>query len=380
MTDMGGKTQQATPVEASLGRQSNDASLFELSGAGSAADNHYQESNRNGETVAVPLPGAAEPGAGAVVCSDYPFVVQTSEWHRTEEMLRLLAVLQERDRLARAIHDTVERSLLGIMIRLEGAMETMGNAPPITRTEIESARALTLQALEQTHQSVWNLRPPAITDGSLTHAIHGVATSLGLEGIQMSWEVEGVEPDAMDQRNKLSVLRIAQEALSNIRRHAKAKAATVRLSFGTSDLLLRISDDGVGFEPSTPHGVLSPMSGRFGLAGMRESARLAGGFIVVGSSPGAGTQVEARIPFEPSASQNLPLGGGPEPDGFRLTERQLDVLQALAEGGRNKDIAVQLSVTIHTVKFHIENLFRKLEVRTRAELVRVANQRGLLKF
>ncbi len=122
------------------------------------------------------------------------------------------------------------------------------------------------------------------------------------------------------------------------------------------------------------------MSGRFGLVGMRECARLAGGFIVVGSSPGAGTQVEARIPFEPSASQDLPLGEGPEPDGFRLTERQLDVLQALAEGGRNKDIAGQLSVTIHTVKFHIENLFRKLEVRTRAELVRVANQRGLLKF
>ena len=121
MTDMGGTTQQATPTAASLSRQSNDATLPELSGTGSAADNQYQESDMNGETVAVPLLGAAEPGAGAVVCLDYPFVVQTSEWHRTEEMLRLLAVLQERDRLARAIHDTVERSLLGIMIRLEGA-------------------------------------------------------------------------------------------------------------------------------------------------------------------------------------------------------------------------------------------------------------------
>ena len=98
MTDMGETIQQATTVAASRRRRTNDAALAERSGTGSAADNQYQESNMNGETVAVPLPGAAEPGAGAVVCPDYPFVVQTSEWHRTEEMLRLLAVLQERDR------------------------------------------------------------------------------------------------------------------------------------------------------------------------------------------------------------------------------------------------------------------------------------------
>ena len=155
--------------------------------------------------------------------------------------------------------------------------------------------------------------------------------------------------------------------------------ARVRLSCTRSHLVLLITDDGVGFDPSTTHSALSPTVRGIGLANMRESARLAGGSIDVRSAPGSGTQVEICIPFEHDSNQSLGLIEGPwDEEPPRLTKRELEVLQNLAGGDRNKDIAAKMFVSLSTVKFHIENLYTKLDVRTRAELVRVATQRGLL--
>ncbi len=99
------------------------------------------------------------------------------------------------------------------------------------------------------------------------------------------------EPRDIDQRHKLAVIRIVQEALSNIRLHSRASTAKIRLSYTRTDIMLLIADDGVGFDPSTTHSALSPTSRGIGLANMRESARLAGGSFDVCSAPEAGTQV-----------------------------------------------------------------------------------------
>ena len=143
--------------------------------------------------------------------------------------------------------------------------------------------------------------------------------------------------------------------------------------------MLRITDDGVGFDLSTTHSALSPTSHGIGLANTRESGRLAGGSVDVRSSPGSGTQVEANIPFENGSEHGaVAIGQPPDHDPPTVTNRELEVLQFLAKGGRNKDIAVEMSVSLHTIKFHIENLYKKLDVRTRAELIRVATQLGIL--
>ena len=135
----------------------------------------------------------------------------------------------------------------------------------------------------------------------------------------------------------------------------------------------------MGFDPSTTHSALSPIRRGIGLANMRESARLAGGSLHVHSAPESGTEVEVCIPFEHKLEQDPHLIKAPlDEERPRLTNRELEVLQILAHGGRNKDIAPKLFVSPATVKFHINNLYYKLDVRTRAELVHVATQRGFL--
>ena len=115
------------------------------------------------------------------------------------------------------------------------------------------------------------------------------------------------------------------------------------------------------------------------MANMRESARLAGGSVHVRSAPDLGTQIEVCIPFHHGPKQDPALiERPPDEEPPTLTNRELEVLQILANGGRNKDIAAEMSVSLPTVKFHIENLYHKLDVRTRAELVHVATQFGLL--
>ena len=112
---------------------------------------------------------------------------------------------------------------------------------------------------------------------------------------------------------------------------------------------------------------------------MRESARLAGGSVNVRSAPDSGTQVEVCIPYEHNIENSGgSIGGLSDEERPRLTKRELEVLKILALGGRNKDIAATMFVSLPTVKFHINNLYHKLDVRTRAELVHVATQRGLL--
>ena len=155
--------------------------------------------------------------------------------------------------------------------------------------------------------------------------------------------------------------------------------AAVSLSYSRTHLTLLITDNGVGFDVSTVHSALSPASRGIGIANMRESARLAGGSVEVCSAPESGTQVDVCIPYQHDPQKGHVSTGRPSVEAPpTLTNRESEVLNILANGGRNKDIAAEMIVSLRTVKFHIENLYKKLGVRTRAELIRVATQRGLL--
>ena len=107
----------------------------------------------------------------------------------------------------------------------------------------------------------------------------------------------GEPPESIERSNELASFRIVQEALSNVRRHAGTSTAAVRISFGATDVLLQISDEGVGFDPTAPLGTLSSSGGGFGLTSMQERARMADGSLEVHSGPDVGTRVEARIPY-----------------------------------------------------------------------------------
>lgn len=238
---------------------------------------------------------------------------------RAYERSREQATVEERNRLAREIHDTLAQSIVGIMVRLEAAEELGRRDPAAARAEVHSARELARQSLEEARRSVWNLHPRALGDGTLAQAVRREVERAQAEGIEASLDVEGTEPASIDSRCELAVLRIAQEAMTNTLRHAQARTVRVTLTFGADEMRLLISDDGIGFDPSAEERALSPTGG-FGMTSMQERARLAGGWAEVRSAPGMGTEVEALIPCSPgreeapsltstSTTANIPAGG-----------------------------------------------------------------------
>jgi signal transduction histidine kinase/DNA-binding CsgD family transcriptional regulator len=335
---------------------------------------------KNGEVIDVLLSAVAERDAGGQFIRGNCYILDINAHRTSDDLSRQLSLVEERNRMSRKLHDTVEHSLIGIMLRTDTIKELIDSDPSMARAELESTHALARLGLEQTRRAVWDLEPLAITSKRLQEVISRGLARLNDEGIKTSLTVDEECRHEMDERNKLAIIGIVQEALSNVRLHSRANSVEVRLSYDPSEVVLTIIDDGVGFDLSATHSSTSSASRGIGLANMRESARLAGGSVDVLSTPGSGTQIEVRIPFEHYSNQGgRELTGRPADDEHPgLTNRELEVLKILANGGRNKDIAAEISVSLRTVKFHIENMYRKLDVWTRAELISVATHQRLL--
>lgn len=445
-----------------------------------------------------------------------------------EDGQRELAVLEERNRMAREIHDTLAQSLTGIVLRLQASVEMLWNDPESARAELESAGSLARESLAEARRSVSGLQPQVLGASSLVEFIQKEVDQLNETDVLVFMDVDGQEPESIDRRNSLAALRIVQESLSNISHHAYARTARLRLAFGPGELRLNISDDGVGFDPAAPRDAETTAGQGFGLTSMQERALLAGGDFEIQSAPGMGAQVRVQIPYQTNGETprngNFALANGrhveedprevirvlivddhelvrrgingilnrasgvtvvgqagdgeeaiemirelkpdvvlldvqmPKMDGVEtvkrlgqmgldarvilmsiyakdeyifeglragargylgkevgrnelieairevhaggsllkpvaasrlveswdnsqgsaLTERELEVLELLANGKRDKEIAGDLVVSVRTVRFHVENLYQKLDVRNRTEAVRVGTERGIL--
>lgn len=205
---------------------------------------------------------------------------------------RDLAILDERNRMAREIHDTLAQGFTGIVLQLEAAEQDLQEAPESAPPHIDRAKKLARDSLNEARRSVWALRPGALERRTLVESLRRETDSLRGEGkVDAGFRVSGTTrrlPSEVED----ALLRICQESLTNIRRHAAASRADVELSFTNDSVTLGVRDDGVGFDPSLPHEVT------FGLIGMSERARQCGGSTRVSSEPGNGTLVEATIPIE----------------------------------------------------------------------------------
>lgn len=197
---------------------------------------------------------------------------------------------EERARVARDLHDEVNQSLTGLLLRLEAVREA---APPELEGELAETKALANQAMTELLSLARQLRPTALDDLGLVAAIGGQVEQLGRGEIEARLEVEGDFSDLGDDA-QLVVYRVAQEALTNAARHSGAKRIEVRLrrSEGGS-VLLDIADDGRGF-------AFDESERGLGIGGMRERALLVGGELAIESRPGAGTKVHLTVPGESS--------------------------------------------------------------------------------
>ncbi|MFE0823641.1 sensor histidine kinase [Streptomyces sp. NPDC058794] len=206
---------------------------------------------------------------------------------------REAGVADERRRLAAEIHDTLAQGLTGIIAQLQ----VVANAPDadLTRKHTERALALARHSLGEARRSVHNLSPVALADDGLPDALKKTVTEWGERtGVQARFTVTGTTEPLHDEV-AATLLRIAQEALSNTARHAAADRAGVTLSYMGDEVTLDIRDDGRGFDPLSVR-THTPVGG-FGLPGMRARAERIAGSLTVEAEPGQGTAVSARVPL-----------------------------------------------------------------------------------
>jgi signal transduction histidine kinase len=212
------------------------------------------------------------------------------------------AVLEERTRLAREIHDTLAQQLTGIVLELEAADTFLNRGSEgRAKSSVEKARELARGALQEARRSVWNLRPAPLSATGLVAAIgHEVEAWEERTGIPARFKARAVPAHpALSPTAEVALLRIGQEALSNAARHGKPEHVDVELRAHAQELVLSIRDDGVGFDPSAS----APREDCFGLDGMAERARSAGGTLTVVSAPGHGTTVTTRLPFTEAVAE-----------------------------------------------------------------------------
>jgi len=197
---------------------------------------------------------------------------------------------EERNRLAREIHDTLAQGLAGIALQLETADElTKADADPeqIQRV-IQKALHLTRISLDEARRSVLDLRAAPLEGHTLAVALNILAESA--TQVKVKCEVTG-GTSPLPVRIEAGLYRIAQEALANVEQHAQAQQATLRLATLPDKVTLTIEDDGRGFNQE------QISSNRFGLVGLNERARLLGGSLQVHSDPGSGTIIEVQVPL-----------------------------------------------------------------------------------
>ncbi|MDH6587401.1 signal transduction histidine kinase [Streptomyces sp. SAI-133] len=206
---------------------------------------------------------------------------------------REAGVADERRRLAAEIHDTLAQGLTGIIAQLQVVVNTPDENQ--AREHVHRAMDLARHSLGEARRSVHNLAPVALADAGLPEALKQTVTDWGERtGVRAEFTVTGTAEQLHDEVSA-TLLRIAQEALSNAARHAHAARLGVTLSFLTDEVILDIRDDGGGFDPlALP---ARTRTGGFGLDGMRARAERIAGSLTVESEPGHGTALSARVPL-----------------------------------------------------------------------------------
>jgi len=207
-----------------------------------------------------------------------------------------LGALEERNRLAREIHDTLAQGLTAVSLRLEAADALLdaGAPPERVRQSIQQALALTRANLEEARRSVLDLRAAPLEGRGLATAIAEMAEALAARhDIDIEFRTTGASRP-VPIRLEMGLYRIAQEALNNIVRHSQAHKATIALVATPEAFRLSVEDDGVGFDPQ------SVDKSRFGLVGLNERVRLLGGEFQLETDPGGGTRLEITIPLDRS--------------------------------------------------------------------------------
>jgi signal transduction histidine kinase len=219
---------------------------------------------------------------------------------------RQAGTLAERQRLARDLHDTLTQGFASVVLLLEAAQESLALGRPVDR-HIQQALRSARDNLAESRRVLWALRPRPLAEQPLPQALGELTGRLAEEtGLRAETLVTGtVRP--LPAQVEEALLRVGQEALANVRKHAAASRVTVTLSYLDDAVTLDVADDGVGFEQATA----ATAGGGLGLGAMRERVEGLGGHLVIESAPGEGTTIAVEVPAPAGDAQVQPAGTEP---------------------------------------------------------------------
>ncbi|GAB4121579.1 MAG: hypothetical protein Fur005_43630 [Roseiflexaceae bacterium] len=220
---------------------------------------------------------------------------QRDELARLYQQANLTATLAERNRLARELHDTIAQELTAVLMQIEAAQRSFDRDPNRTRARLLRAHELAKGALDNVRRSVWTLAEPLISSNALTTTL-AETTNLFAErtGIHARYTHHGPQPD-LDSAVASQIIRVVQEALTNIEKHAHAQSAQVHSTVTKDRFWVEVRDDGRGFDPAAPQASAQTIQNGFGLVSLKERARLAGGTLQISSAPGQGTTLRIEV-------------------------------------------------------------------------------------
>ena len=203
-----------------------------------------------------------------------------------------VAILRERERLARELHDSLGHSLVTLTVQLEAIQRLYAIDPPRASALVDELKSLTRSSMEDLRRSLANLRAPGLGERKLSDALKTLANELGSRAklgidLRLPPEADQLQPAVAE-----ALWRVAQEALTNVEKHALARTAVVALELEPQLARMRVTDDGAGLPPDAEH-----RPGHFGLRGLRERVEGLGGTLMLSGASNQGTVVEARLPI-----------------------------------------------------------------------------------
>ncbi|HTS16482.1 MAG TPA: sensor histidine kinase [Verrucomicrobiae bacterium] len=202
------------------------------------------------------------------------------------------ATLRERERLARDLHDNLGHALVTLTVQLEAVQRLLSVDPARATQLLEEMKTLSRSSTDALRRSLDNLRAPALGDNSLTRTLESACADVGRRtGLKIDCQI-AAGADALPHAVSEALWRVAQEGLTNVERHARAKRAAVRLDLPPHLAVLRVTDDGIGLPPDA-----ESKPGHYGLRGLREHINGVGGTFSLTTAPPQGTVIEARVPL-----------------------------------------------------------------------------------
>jgi two-component system sensor histidine kinase DegS len=204
----------------------------------------------------------------------------------------------EQQRLARELHDGPAQALAAALFGVDLALAALVREPARARAELLNARESVREALDDVRDMMTGLRPRLLEERGLRVALHSLAGMPALWGPEVTIETRGLATgDRLPADVELALFRVAQEAVSNARRHGAASHVRVLLEVGANIVTLTVVDDGRGFTLPAPRGN--------GLAGIRERAALLAGELTIASTPGTGTRIAVALPLPEAAADRM---------------------------------------------------------------------------